>query len=207
MKRWWLSGILLLFLQFHGYAQEKTFKWGWTLFDIGISYEFFNASSSLDYTFLKIETILFNRLNLGTSAMTIKQYRTDDIVRHSFLPVEIGFIPWKYDMFYWSVFGRGEWVFTQSIHPFRTGNFIPADNQFCGTFGTRFFIFIDSGLHYDFYSSIYIEYSTQNELRIGITLDLTFAVVFAGVSIFDHARSESEKFEEEYRKKHPFPGE
>jgi hypothetical protein len=207
MKRWWLSGILVVFFQLQGYVQEKSFNWGWTLFDIGMSYDFLNASSSVDYNFLKIETILFNRLNLGTSAMAIKQYRTDDIVSHSFLPIEIGFIPWKHNILYWSLFCRGEWMFTQTTHPFRTGNFIPRDNQFCGTFGTRLFIFIDSGLNYDFYSTIYMEYSTQNELRIGITLDLTFAVVFAGISIFEYARGESEEFEKEYQKKHPLPWE
>ncbi|MDR2313908.1 MAG: hypothetical protein LBE02_05175 [Spirochaetaceae bacterium] len=207
MKHWWLCGVLFLLFHLQGHTQERSFRWGWTLFDIGLSYDFLNVSSSIDYNFLKIEAVFFDRLNLITGAMSIKQYRTDDIVSHSFLPVEIGFIPWKHNIFYWSLFGRGEWVFTQTAHPFLTGEFTPRDNKFCGVFGTRLFFLFESGLNYNFYSSLYVEYSTQNELRIGISLDLTFAAAFAGIAIFSYAESKSEEFEKEYRKEHPFPWE
>jgi hypothetical protein len=207
MKKYLLATALFLTLQIGIHTQEQKFKFGWTPFNLGVSYDFLNTAFSIDYSFLKIDTIFFERVNLGTSIMSFKQYRADDIVTHSFLPVEIGFILWKHDGLYWSLYSRGEWMFVQDTHPFFTGQFIHQNNSFEGTFGTRLFILFDSKTGYDLYSSIYFEYTTSNKLRVGITLDLGIGLMFTGIMSLGYAKEKSAEFEREYRKKHPFPWE
>jgi hypothetical protein len=82
-----LCGVLFLLFHLEDHTQEKSFRWGWTLFDIGLSHDFLNGSSSLDYNFLKIKTIFFDRLNLITGAMSIKKCGKRGFTR-SILPIQ-----------------------------------------------------------------------------------------------------------------------
>ena len=107
---------------------------------------------------------------------------------YTFLPVEIAFIPFQYnDFLYFSLYARGAWQLELPSNLFWTNMFSPENNRFYGAIGTRLFFSSSTTnkLHYSMYSSLFFEYTTLNELTIGITLDAVIlgAVVVVGAAI------------------------
>jgi hypothetical protein len=156
-------------------ASENSYNWGWSVGDIGIFYDTKIGGFYSDSHLINMNIIIANRININTSILSAQLSSPND--RYSaFLPVEIGFIPlWLTDTFYLSLYGRGEWQLqTPAFLEVSTEN-----NRLYGATGIRLSLFKpDNKFHYSMASSLFIEYSTTNELRIGIKLD---AALFVGV--------------------------
>jgi hypothetical protein len=162
-------------------AGENTHNWGWSVGDIGIFSNTGSGEFSMDFRLINMDIIIANRVNINTSIFSTRLSSPND--RYSaFLPVEIGLIPLRLtDTFYLSLYGRGEWQF-QAPDLFKIST---ENNRLYGAAGVRLSFFEpDDKFHYSMASSLFIEYSTTNELRIGIKLDAAlFVGVIAGVTI------------------------
>jgi hypothetical protein len=148
-------------------------KFGWTIGNAGLYYNANNNEQMINIDLLRTDLILNKRIDLSISMFTVQfqPYKTN--IEYSFLPIEIGFIPLSDKYLNISLYGRGEWRFVQTKNLFWEKPFTPKDNRLFGAVGIRLFVFNSYGdlFHYSCYSSIFLEYTTKNEFKIGITLD------------------------------------
>ena len=154
-------------------AGENVNNWGWSVGDMGIFYDAKSGGFDTDFRLINMNIIIANRININTSMLSAQRSGQNDWCR-AFLPVEIGFIPLRFtDTFYLALYGRGEWQFqTPSLLEFSTEN-----NRLYGAAGIRLSFFKpDNKFNYSMASSLFIEYSTTNELKIGIKLDAALLV-------------------------------
>jgi hypothetical protein len=115
------------------------------------------------------------------------------------LPVEIVYTPLNIDDFiYLFFYGRASWQFWQNSYAnFAANPFSSSSNGFYGTIGVRVagFIFVEKK-SYRASMSVFMEYTTKNELRLGMSADIIG-------SIFGMARAVSDAFGEQYKNDNP----
>ena len=106
----------------------------------------------------------------------------------SILPVSIAFVPLNFrDIFFFSVYTDGGLRLTQ----FNNNNQL--NKEFYGAIGTKLFIFPKMLLNYSPYFSLFVEYSTRNELKIGLGMDLSFIFYIALMAIKEDTERKYDK--------------
>jgi hypothetical protein len=169
-----LYGLLLMGAIAAVNSQETPF--GWSLGDFSWSYNSSEQYHVFDLRALKFN-LSFEKINLTISPSvfmgTINTHRNNaDTLYYSFLPLEIA-----YDLFKWeyadiSLYGRGAWEleYVEGLdNPYGTSG------AFGGALGLRLgLIPIQSNsLKYMFHALvIFSEYTTGEEFKLGISLDL-----------------------------------
>jgi hypothetical protein len=191
MKTWVLVCCCIVLNNHCPGAQEYAF--GWSVGSVGLSGDV-RAGKLIGHVDMLNGMFIIQKdawrgagLVIGSALFSTTLYKNDDSIRYSFLPLELGFVPAHKDGFYMSFYGRGEWLLSQPGDLFFTKFLNPASNKFHGAAGIRLFIFGSGGkAHYSLYSSLFMEYTTSHELRIGITLDpviLVSAAAIVGIPI------------------------
>jgi hypothetical protein len=200
MKRYSLV-FIFLFCSIYGNAQDIRF--GWSIGDVGFAYDIINKNSILSYSFLNINLIINNKINISSSIFKA-QFTKNSVF--SFLPLEIAYIPLQInDMLFLSFFGRGEWQFVQTNGLFINSSASFDNSRFYGAIGSRFFLDLSPNkLHYSLYSSLFFEYTTQDELKIGVSLDPAIVgSIITGITV-GVLKGKADAIEQEQTKDSPF---
>jgi hypothetical protein len=205
MNKYLLCGLFFLAIFLNAQEQqeqEPNITWGWSPFDIGISFDALSHNTFVDYRVLTTNIIFGKNIMLNSCIMSLHQIKDNSFTKYSYLPLEFGFIPLikYYDPFSIGVYiyGRSEWMFSQTTHPVLCGQFISQNNEFYGTVGTRlFFLATEKNGMPSFFSSVFIEYTTANELKIGISLDGGISVIAGLAVLAGLGKSKQHKLEKE----------
>jgi hypothetical protein len=167
-------------------ANAIDMNWGWTIGSVGYSYDVINNEKLINVDLLKTDLILAKKIDIGISifSMYFQNKMTNDI-EYAFLPIEVGFLPFTSKYVNISLYGRGQWQFVQAHNVFLENLLTPKGNEFYGAIGVRLFAFFpDNILHYSWHSSLFLEYTTSNEFKIGVTLEpMVLGVVITGFAI------------------------
>ena len=165
--------IICLFISITAVNAEIT-DWGWTVGDAGMAYDIMNNSYMFNYRILTANMLINERLGIGTSLFAIENWPDNcNQLRYSIFPIELSYkIVSLRNLFYWTVFGRAEWQFIKYDQFFDGEPFFYKDNQFQGAIGSRFSFFKPSEeIHYSWLSSLFVEYTTSKEVKIGVSVD------------------------------------
>jgi hypothetical protein len=147
-------------------------NFGWTIGSAGFSYDVINNEELISIDLLRTDLILAKRISFGVSMFSAQFENNGTDIKYAFLPIEVGFIPLTNRYINISLYGRGALQFAQARDLFWEKLFAPKNKEFFGAVGIRLFVFApDNGLHYSWHSSVFFEYTTLNELKMGITLD------------------------------------
>jgi hypothetical protein len=194
--------LLAIFLGAQEQEQKANITWGWSLFDIGISFDVLHHNTFIDYKALTANIILHEKVMLSSCIMSFHQTKDSNSIKFSYLPFEFGFVPLIkfYDPFSIGlyVYGRSEWMFSQTKHPILSGQFASQNNIFYGTVGTRIFFLASqkTGMP-SLFSSVFLEYTTSNELKIGISLDGGISAIAGLAVLVGIGKKEQNELEEE----------
>jgi hypothetical protein len=172
--------------------------WSWAIGSAGISYDAVHNRSFQQYDIIDF-CVRYKNLWFSTNAASVRfPLQSFDTMTYSFFPVEIAVSPFKYDdWFYVLFYGRGEWRFGQTRASFW-------ENQY-GALGTRFLL-VTTAAHYALSASAFIEYTTHNEVKIGVKMDALSAVVVLGVFTYAILQGNYHSIKEEKEKnEHIFP--
>ncbi|MDR0643383.1 MAG: hypothetical protein LBG05_00515 [Treponema sp.] len=175
--------ILYLFMLIVSQLDAQEAKFSWSLGDFGWSYNFLNKHDVVDANILKFN-VSFDKINVTISTYissgTNKNNREEnDPFYNSLLPLEITYTPftWKYANI--SLYGRASW---ETCYRGNVENPDKVSDGFYGYIGFKFGL---GPIQSDFfkYSShiiyIFSEYTTHNEYKLGISIDLFDIVVLA----------------------------
>jgi hypothetical protein len=177
----------LIFVQTSVIVSAESHEWGWAIGGVGISYDTAQSALDADFNLLNMNILVANKINIGASIFSGQFTSTDKGRGYSaFFPLEVGFIPFQLtESYYLSLYGRGEWQFLRDSRSFWTLPVFSENNRLFGAVGVRLFLFMPSEkTHYSMHSSLFIEYTSTNKLRIGINLDISiFVAVITGVAI------------------------
>jgi hypothetical protein len=164
---------IILFLLQSINAIENRF--GWSIGDWGISYDFINKKQIQQFDVLRFNWLIENKFGFGFTLFEI-QNSDEDIVSYSMIPIEFSYNPWNYDNFlYLSFYGCLGWQFIQNRSTFQENmfaDFFSERNDIYGTIGARLLFFPSFGFNYSPRAAVFFEYNTSNELKLGFSLDL-----------------------------------
>ena len=154
-------------------------KFGWSLGDIGWSYNFIGEYDLAHYNLLNFN-VSFEKINMmiNTSLMSGSNKNNSDETEpsyNSFFPLEIIYTPFKWKYMDISVYGRGMWEI-EYIEEFED----PISYGFFGSIGFRlgFIPIVSSFFKYrSNVVNIFTEYTLRNEYKLGVSLDLLDLVV------------------------------
>jgi hypothetical protein len=155
-------------------------KFGWSIGDWGIAYDFINKEAVQQFDILRFNWLIENKFGLGFTLFEILS-SYEEIINYSVIPVEISYNPWNYNNFlYLSFYGRLGWRFIQNRNTFQENmfdDFLSAKNSIYGTIGARLFLFPSFKLYYSSYMAVFFEYSTPFKLKLGFSLDLGAIII------------------------------
>jgi hypothetical protein len=150
-------------------------KFGWSVGNIGIDYNFLNNNSNARIELLRFNWLMNNNIGIGFSLFEMQDTNNKFAVKYSLLPMEISYSLMNYREFiYFSLYSKLGWQFRQSSDSVNNNffySFFAPTNGFYGAIGARLFLFPDFKFHYSWYTSVFFEYTIFNELRIGISVD------------------------------------
>ncbi|MDR0322266.1 MAG: hypothetical protein LBI28_12265 [Treponema sp.] len=172
--------VFLLFLfcfpVINSYAEDVNFGFSlgtiWTYYDI--SADKFNVDADLFHFNWLLHDKFIIGVNLARAIGSPDNHNTQVIL----LPVELGFIPLSYNLnanhqLCLSINGKMGWHFA-----YRNEDLI--SNQFYGSIGTQLFLqFREPGsqIPYSRYLSLFVEYNTLQEFKVGIGVDLSLILL------------------------------
>lgn len=120
-------------------------------------------------------------LNIGFNVNLLNlEFAPNTNMEYSFLPIEIYYTPLKFGkIFHATIYGRSEWRFQNSdnidgVNPFSK----ETENYFLGTLGGKLSIIPNPNIWEDvsrYYRpdfSLFFEYNTSNQFRIGLSIDI-----------------------------------
>ena len=177
--------IILLVLAKNASANDLKFRWN--IGNIKMSYDIINDIPIFDAELLHFSWI-YNNFSFGFNAL--KYYDIDNEEKNVFsiLPLSTAFVPINFkDTVFFSIYANGGLRLTQ----FNNNN--QFDKEFYGAIGTKLFIFPKLLYNYSPYFSLYTEYSTRNELRIGLGMDLSFIFYIALLAIKEDTERKYDK--------------
>jgi hypothetical protein len=177
---------ILLFLSSIAAIHSQDARFGWSFGNFGWTYDFIGRRDISDVDILKF-FVEFEQINLVASASLLsgtgKNNRTEtEPFYNSFLPLEISYSPFKWKYAHLAVYGRGAWEIGY------TGDIADPDMGFSGFFGSAGF---KAGLfpmkpnifrYRAYLITLFSEYTTHNEFKMGASLDL-FYIVYAVVKL------------------------
>jgi hypothetical protein len=179
MKRFIVFFIIFVFIQSINAIENK---FGWSIGDWGISYDFINRKPIQQFELLRFNWLVENKFGLGFTLFEI-QNSNENTVSYSMIPIEFSYNPWNYKNFiYLSFYGRLGWQFIQTQNAFQENmftDFFSKKNDIYGTIGARLFLFPSLDLYYASYIAVFFEYSTPDRLKLGFSLDL--GAIIAGI--------------------------
>jgi hypothetical protein len=190
---------LMLFALIAAKASSQEAKFGWSLGDLGWSYNFIGGHDVADFRALNFN-MFFEKtpITINTSVMsgTNKNYRKDtDPFYNSFLPLEILYSPFKWKYAHISLYGRGAW---EIRHTEDTGHSQEISHGFFGAFGLRVGLFPIQPNFFKYTANIvnvFSEYTTRNEFKLGISVDL-LDIVLLGLKIWSLENSRTDENEQ-----------
>jgi hypothetical protein len=161
-------------------AQEAIFSWA--LGDFGWNYNFLNKYDVVDLNILKFN-VSFDKINVVFSTYVLfgtnkNNHEENDLVYNSFLPLEIMYTPFKWKYVNISLYGRGSWgiYYTGSVNDPNK-----VLDGFYGSVGFRVGLIPIKSYFFKYSSqvvNIFSEYTTLNEYKLGMSIDLLDIVVF-----------------------------
>ncbi|MDR1787538.1 MAG: hypothetical protein LBR16_03715 [Treponema sp.] len=180
MKKRLAAGALLLGAALGAEAQTK---FGWALGDVAFFYDPLHNTANGAFSFVKLNWHFPYGFGCGLSLMEFHDNTLSDDGAFSYyavLPAEV-----SYNLFsvrgqlYGALYLRGSW----QIQSDGGAAVFPPDlsrpGRFYGGAGFRFFYFPTNLFRYSAYSSVFVEYSTARELKLGMSLDLGTVIYVA----------------------------
>jgi len=144
------------------------FKFGWNIGNIKMSYDVINKSPIFDSEILHFN-LLYKYYSIGFNIIEFYNLENDEYISFSIFPVSIAIVPVNYkDVLFFSIYGKFASRHTQLIESDLT------NKDFYGSIGTKLFLFPKMKFNYSLYFSVFTEYNTKNELRIGLGMDLSW---------------------------------
>jgi hypothetical protein len=169
--------ILFIFFISVENVKANDIKFGWNIGNIKLSYDVINNTPVFDCELLHFN-LLFNKISFGFNALEIYNLDNDENNKFSTLPFEIAFVPINFkNILFFSIYGKAGLELIQ----FNDNNLI--DKEFYGVIGMKLFIFPKLIFNYSPYLSIFTEYNTQNELKIGMGIDLS-GIIYVALMTF-----------------------
>jgi hypothetical protein len=177
---------VLLFMSALAKANSQEVNFGWSLGDFCWAYNFSEGYHVFDINFLRFNVSL-EKINLTISPSvfmaTINTGRKNtETLYFSFLPLEIVYDPFKWEYAHVSLYGRGAWEFE---YVRGIGNPVKMPGAFGGALGLRLGIIpiqSDPIKYTSHVLTIFSEYTTRNEFKWGIRLDLLEVLFLALLS-------------------------
>jgi hypothetical protein len=156
-----------------GAAADK--KFGWSLGNIAGYYDPISNRGDATVSLIKLNWHLPYNVGLGVTLIESQGHDADNggtFKYYTFLPVDFSYNLFSIkDMFYGGFYLDGSFQFYTNDGK---ATFPPFGNKYRGLFGGigfRFFFFHTNWLRYSYYTSVFIEYNTNNELKIGASVD------------------------------------
>jgi hypothetical protein len=162
------------------YSSENI-RFFWSFGDIGVSYD--NLINKFEpFPFMNIGNINWiTRHGLGLGFHIFNVEGTENWQQSLVLPVEISYSPFgdndKY--LFLTFYGRGGWMInfnSDGEKPFSERN------GFFGAAGLRASWFPTLGKHWSIFTGAFIEYTTKNELRMGMSVDTSVIVALVTIA-------------------------
>jgi len=177
---------LLIFLISAINVSANELKFGWNIGNINLSYDVINSNPIFDADILHFNWI-YNTFSFGFNVLEYYNVNNEEKMDFSILPINIAFVPLNFrDIFFFSIYTNGGLRLTQ----FNNNNQL--NKEFSGAIGTKLFIFPKLLLNYSPNFSLFVEYSTRNELRIGLGMDLSFIFYVALMAIKEDTEKKRE---------------
>ena len=167
---------LIIFLILAKNISANDLKFGWNIGNVKLSYDVINKGPVFNADILHFNW-LYNTLSFGFNAAEYHNMDNKEKIDISILPVNMAFVPLNFrDAFFFSIYTNGGLRLTQF-------NNYQLNKEFYGALGVKLFIFPNLVLNYSPYFSLFMEYSTRNELKIGLGMDLSFIFYIALMAI------------------------
>ena len=145
-------------------------KFGWNVGNIRLSYDAINNTPLFDAEVLHFNW-LFDKFSLGFNALEIFDLEDEENFNFSILPVEAAFVPINFrNILFLSIYGKAGLGLIQNY------NSNQIYNEFYGAVGAKLFVFPQLKFNYSLYLSVFTEYNTHNEFKIGLAVDLSFVI-------------------------------
>ena len=184
--------IIFIFVFILTFSQKITaienINFGWSLGNIWVYHTILQndqyTTSVGGFDILHFNWLLYNRLILGINLFTSHGSPGNNSFTLALLPIEVGFIPLSFNIsrnhqLNFSVNGKVGWLYENYRN----------NDRFYASLGGRIFLQFrhpDTRRPYSRYLSLFAEYNTFREWRIGVGIDLTM-VVF-GLLMLDFGR-------------------
>jgi hypothetical protein len=180
MKKYYLFIVFIAVLN-SGVYSDDNIRFFWSFGDIGVSYD--NLTDKFDpFPFINvgnINWIMRNGLGFGFHIFNIEG--TKNWQQSLILPIEISYSPFgdngKY--LFLTFYGRGGWMINFNSVAERS---FSERSSFFGAAGLRASWFPTLGEHWSIFTGAFIEYTTKNELRIGVSVDASVVVALATIA-------------------------
>jgi hypothetical protein len=138
-------------------------KFSWSIGDFSIYYNFLDDCEGIDVNIAKFN-VSFEKINLMLrTSFFFAPGKNDGIENvsfyNSFLPLELIYTPFQRESIGISMYGRGSWIINYSIY---------------GAIGFSIGLFPIKYDNFNYFShvfNIFLEYTTHNELKAGISID------------------------------------
>jgi hypothetical protein len=181
-------GMLCILLSLSAVAATHSLdaQFGWSFGNVGLSHDFVGGNGIIDAEILKC-IVDFEQTGLVLSASIFsgtnkKDRQETEPFYNSFLPLEISYSLFKWKYAHLAVYGRGGWEIGY------TGNITEPrqiSNGFFGSAGFRAGLLPMKQNIFRYRScmiTLFYEYTTHNEFKVGASIDLFYAV-YAAVKI------------------------
>jgi hypothetical protein len=170
-----LTIIIFLVLVFSSKADEK---FGWSLGNIAGYYDPIGNRGDATFSSIKLNWHLPYNLGLSVTLLEFQGNEGSDrdnagfFKYYTFLPIDFSYNLFSFrNSFYGGFYLHGSFQFYTNDGE---AAFPPIGNPYRGLFGGigfRFFFFDTNWLRYSYYTSVFIEYNSNNELKIGASVD------------------------------------
>jgi hypothetical protein len=147
-----------------------------TYSDVGIGYNINNNNIEAQAIVGGLDWMERN-LKFGFNVSLLRmEFTHNTYMKYSFLPIEIYYRPLKLgNIFYGTIYGRSEWQFKNGPDEGLNPSGDETKNYFLGTIGWKFLIkptILEDVLpYYNQHISLFFEYNTLNQFKIGLSID------------------------------------
>jgi hypothetical protein len=165
--------VIIVFLILAKNANANEIKFGWNIGNIILSYDVINNTPVFDAELLHFNW-LYNKYSFGFNLLEYHNLENEERTNFSILPLNIAFVPFNFmNTLFFAIYCKIGLGLTQLNNENRI------NMGFYGSIGTKFYLFPALKFNYSPYLSVFTEYNTRNELRIGLGFDLSAIIYFA----------------------------